>query len=258
MLKIKTNLLKGVRMKFTSLKNFAVTGLFLTASGMANASLINADYLSAGDGLAVFDSATGKTWLDLSVTAAMAYNDVGIAGYRHATKNEVIGLFNSYWSGISYAADGVFRVTELDAHLPADTWYGLWGGSPRIELTLTGYTAVQTPSYGFYKDESDLLRAVGVFGRDYTDTDSMDGINYNDFDYMSVTGPGWPVDYNPDVANANTSTFLIRADVTPPPVPVPLPGSMLLMTLGLAILGYRRRKGRALEHQSCTIRRDVR
>lgn len=51
-------------MTITLLKKIAATGLLLSASCISNAALINADYLTAGDGLAVYDTVTGKTWLD--------------------------------------------------------------------------------------------------------------------------------------------------------------------------------------------------
>ncbi len=51
----------------------AAAGLVLAVSSVANAGLIEADYTDAGDNLAVSDTVSSLTWLDLSVSNSWTF-----------------------------------------------------------------------------------------------------------------------------------------------------------------------------------------
>lgn len=81
--------------------------LVLTAltSASASAELINADWQAANDRLAVTDTLSGLTWLDLSQTDGLSINDVQqqltttFAGWRLASRDEVLTLLDHAFAG---------------------------------------------------------------------------------------------------------------------------------------------------------------
>ncbi|NQY65080.1 MAG: hypothetical protein HRT38_15405 [Alteromonadaceae bacterium] len=86
-------------MKFKCL-NAALAVIVLSVSCLVNiaqAGLIEADYLVYGDGLAAYDDVTGVTWLDLSVTEFLTYNEASYFSteFRIASDNELKSLHAS-------------------------------------------------------------------------------------------------------------------------------------------------------------------
>lgn len=79
----------------------AAIGIGLSTT--AHADLIEADYLTEGDNLAVYDTLTQMTWLDLNVTTAMSVNEFveaqrggAFVGWRMPTFDEIESLFLTY------------------------------------------------------------------------------------------------------------------------------------------------------------------
>ena len=69
-------------------------------SANAHADLIESDYLTEGDNLAVYDTLTKMIWLDLNVTTGMSVNEFievqgegAFAGWRMPTFDEIESLF---------------------------------------------------------------------------------------------------------------------------------------------------------------------
>lgn len=95
----------------------AAAAVSLLTAGRASASVIQADYKTAGDGLAVLDTATGLKWLDATVTLGQSPNQAIAAnpGFQFANLAQVTGLLED--AGIP-AADvnaGVYYTADLPA-----------------------------------------------------------------------------------------------------------------------------------------------
>lgn len=127
--------------------------LISLSSFSAQAKLMQADYLNSGDQLAVYDSATNLTWLDLSLTINLSYNQAAtsFAGYRLATKTEVETLFGSLFGTLTYDSRGISNNTENVGVPQFQTLFGL-----------TEQVDFYDFSYGFYQDETNTLRMAGV------------------------------------------------------------------------------------------------
>lgn len=91
----------------TKSKGIALTlTLSLFAAGSANAELVSSDWLSEGDNLVTLDTSTGIEWLDLTQTKGMSarqvLSDSRFEGWRLATFEELIPLFQNYLPDVDY------------------------------------------------------------------------------------------------------------------------------------------------------------
>jgi len=193
----------------------------LFALGMlntANAALID-------NGGFTTDSVSGLDWLDLSVTQSQSYNSAPTknAGWRYATNLEVVGLFNTAFAGytdtntIKHYSDSNALGAYADQSIDATAFMDLFG--------VSGVASSFTASFGFYRDESNILRQMGVqqfatYSRVFSEENTN---NWNGYENLGVQGNG---------------VFLVRTSVVPVPAAVWLFGSGLI---GLA--GFARRKG---------------
>lgn len=81
---------------------FVLIATALVLSTSVNAALISSNWQTVGDGFITQDTESGLSWLDLSITYSMSYNQVssqlGIGGefegFRYATTEEVLALWN--------------------------------------------------------------------------------------------------------------------------------------------------------------------
>lgn len=115
---------------------FAAMVLGLTVSHIASAAtLVELDWLVAGDGAILRDTNTGIEWLDLFHTRGRSYNDVfanlgaggDFEGFRFATRNEILGLFIDAGIpdidvGFAGTPGNVASVSNLIALWNADLW----------------------------------------------------------------------------------------------------------------------------------------
>ena len=152
-------------MKFKFLKA-AFVGVILSVSGLADASLIQSDYLTLGDGLAVYDDATNLTWLDLSLTRGLSYDQATNqhVGFAHASDSNVNTLLNNFFGTINYNKYGYTPTGEIEL---APLFTELFGNADDIDRGRTIF------SYGYFIDDKDFYRLAGantagqVFGPDY-------------------------------------------------------------------------------------------
>ncbi len=77
---------------------------FLLFSSTAHATLIEKDFLSAGDALLTFDTETELEWLDVTHTLNLSFSDVQselgeggqFDGWRYATGMEIVDLWTNF------------------------------------------------------------------------------------------------------------------------------------------------------------------
>lgn len=236
-------------MKTTFVKIGLAVGLLLASSAPSKATLINSDYLSLNDGLAVFDTDTGLTWLDISVTQGLGYNQAIIPGYRYATNSEIESLFSRYWGVLPYnAVTGISDVSGADVHEPGFDWFALWGGDEQTTDNAY-YTEELVRSYGFYKDEANVLRMAGMRAWNYTDKSAFDLIDAGDsHDRLIVHGDSyyWNAAAFLNTGGSDYGTYLVKipASTGPGGDSVPEPPVLAFLLIGLLGLGlHRGRKG---------------
>lgn len=92
--------------------------------------LVERDWLTAGDGLITYDTATGLEWLDVPATMDIPYNDVIVAinalpefsGFVFASRQQVERFFNS--GGLLNFFDGSNALDEVQK---VEQFLGYWG-----------------------------------------------------------------------------------------------------------------------------------
>jgi hypothetical protein len=196
----------------------------LALSPAANALLISADWKTAGDGLITQDTASGLSWLDMTVTADKSYNTVssqlGVGGsyegWRYANDDEVAAL---------YTAAGVpvgFLQTDLTVfanakHLVDD----LLG---RLNPVGDYYHYFQAMLHGDNDSATEVTRAVVEVSVNLPALHQTNaGINWHTWDKT------W--------THRSVASFLVRETLR-----VPEPSTMLLLSAGLFAVALTRRR----------------
>lgn len=134
--------------------------LGMALSFNVNAALMSADWQTSGDNLLTIDSISGLSWLDLSESNGMSYNEVlsqlgegGIfEGFRYATTNEVIELWSSNFGVDLYVGRSSFESGSIDAGIEvAVSFLGdTIAGHPYFSGTgVTGLTSSISESLGY-------------------------------------------------------------------------------------------------------------
>lgn len=135
--------------------------VILSASSLANAALIESDYLAANDNLAVTDTITNLRWLDLSVSIDWTFaNWSGLVqqsnGWRLATNSEVVELFSHAFPTYADVHGNAAWVDTEDAALIQN-----FNGFQTLFGTTT-WNGGNVDSYGLYKNDANLTRMMGV------------------------------------------------------------------------------------------------
>lgn len=191
------------------MKKTILAGLLLSITSLSSqADLINADW-NTGDGLAVTDTVSNITWLDLSVTANQSVTDVqGLlsttyAGWELATRAQVQDLMQNTFTNNVFDGNSYYGTYEA---IPAASWrstFGLTDGSSSYGLFVNGG---QVAASGVHYNG----RVVDNFGRS------------SDFSYNAQAD----------------GVFLVQSAVTPS---VPLPASLGLLALAMCGFSFRRK-----------------
>jgi hypothetical protein len=211
--------------------------LFLTLAAPANAraSLISVDGWAPGDGRLTTDTESGLTWLDLPATTGKSYNDIFVndfgglleLGFRAPTIQEVATLF--YHAG---APAGSFPgdVSSMDLAQSAAAAVDLLGCTVCIVGATGGIVLSDTGGlrYGYVQANGN---GIGKFGMNLSDQLS----------------PAFAPDYRANgvgvfvvIPSASVNGLFVGTDPNPATV-VPEPSSLLLLSLGAGLMGFRRR-----------------
>lgn len=192
----------------------------------AEAVLISADDGSFGSGALTQDTATGLEWLDVTGTAGLSIDDVLggangylTAGFRYATRSEVLGLYTT------------IGFTEIDEFTSVRT------GPEHFAAGLLAFSLLgQT---GFDTGDNPLIAAVYF-------NDAIAEVARVRISLFHEGGPnagaGVQIDTTGPTSTQRFSAVghhLVRA-FTPDPVQVDEPASLSLLLLGLVPLALRR------------------
>ncbi|MCW8933167.1 MAG: VPLPA-CTERM sorting domain-containing protein [Gammaproteobacteria bacterium] len=196
-------------------------------AGLAGMSVvISANAALIDNGSFTTDSISGLDWLDLSVTQNQSYDAAPgrNAGWRYATNSEIEGLFSVAFDG--YTDTNAFRhysdsnVTGSYADQTEDVQlFASLFGSSSVSNTLDS-------TLGFYRDESNILRQMGVnqyssYSRVFSDENTN---NWNGYEGLGVYGNG---------------IYLVRESISA----VPVPAAVWLFGSGLiGLVGVSRRR----------------
>lgn len=193
----------------------------------ANATLEVRDYLTAGDGLITYDSATGLEWLDFSVTVGASVTNAlaANAGFTLASREQVAALLGDF--GFSHVS---FTTTDLSVH--PDDLAGATALDQMMGHTISYYGGSITQTFGHVQGSSPGTWADWFFENRYPGVGSVGSENW----YI-----GFANAYSTSISDE--ASFLVRAGATAP-LPTPEPASWLMMVVGFGATGtfLRRRK----------------
>lgn len=196
----------------------AIAAMALTATS-AHAILIEQDLVaSSGDNFITFDSDTGLEWLDVNLTIGQSYNTseastfVTVDGFRHATLAEVLALWIN--SGRVAAPSTAFSTANFVPSVDFVAKFGCTGSCALSSAFVQGIyeTSPTTVASGLVQQET-----AGPIGR-----------YFEGFGSFSLTS-----------ASGDTGNFLVRESAAEA---LPEPTTLAIVAIGLAGMGFARRK----------------
>jgi hypothetical protein len=225
----KLELGKIVTKRISAIVAAAALGLILGGTQIAQAGLIETDWKVAGDKALLQDSASGLTWLDLLGTGGRSYDDVtanlgaggDYAGFRYATRAEVISLFSDAGIpdidvGFGGTALNVPGATNLISIWDADLW-GLHDSNGEFGY----FRTAEVPAAGTH--DTGLLWVPGGLAE------------------ATSGGQRWGVLSDGSTGPSYVGSALVRTTVTA----VPEPATLGLFGAGLfGLRAFRRRKAK--------------
>ena len=235
------------------IKKMLLGSLLLSFGFGANAELIEADWKSSGDNLAVYDTRTGIKWLDLSVTRNMSILQVNelleteYKGYMLATREQTAELIKSMFPEVSSALsnnmNGYYNINHISsANSRIYEIRDLFGGNKN------GFPNAMGLLYNDQESGYDVLRAGP-----YISSTSSKYIAFNANHSSSLTSAYhgvWLVDKGGFSLNIDDNNMVsqinykVENDINKS-VPIGSTGALLIGMLGFA--GFRRKINRQVK-----------
>jgi hypothetical protein len=202
-----------------TLKKAILLGAMLTiSSATAQAALISQDLVAPGDGLITLDTATGKQWLDLTLTDGQSYDAV-TAGFGGYTTTKGFSFANTNQVATLYTDAGIPNITN--SIIPADV--------PGVSLLLSLMGCTNYCATG--ADLAEGWADLPVFSTTLTD---LPFIQLDVAGARALAAGAGPAPKS--LTSGDVGSYLVR-DVAQ----VPEPGIIALFSLGLVGLGCWRR-----------------
>ncbi len=240
---------------FGSIKSVAISAAFLGAalSLPAQAAVVSADWLAAGDGLLTRDVVNGLEWLDLTQTRGVSFNEaladtaVGsrFAGFRIPTLDDLFGLYGEAVGPVTSASNGNTPIFDFTSEERA-------AQAKFVEMIGVTFT-FDFPGAGERRDAIGLLRP-GSIGADPA-IPVAGGLFF--YFGSGVTSYSW---FNngyagsTDYADGSTGVYLVRS-IGPGAVPEATTWAMMIAGFGLVGATMRRQR-RITSVPSHAVKRD--
>jgi hypothetical protein len=186
----------------------ALAGLILlSSSSVANAGLIEADLSVANDNLAVYDTSSNLTWLDLSQTFGMSINTAinNFSEFRLANQSEVIGLWTSQYPLIDFNLQFNYLAADVNT------------GNQIMSL----FGSIYEHTFGMYVQDNSVIANIGT---------RTDGRLFTDENWISYTSS---LDYQ----SSWHGVYMVQKSES-----VPEPSTLAIFALGMIGLASRRFK----------------